>query len=99
MTDQRSPPAIVSREEESPATNRATDIEGLIQAALDRSGFPVQKVFCRCDGETVILSGQVMCYFHVQVALAAALRFAGHRLIINRIEVIPPEGIGEPVSP
>jgi hypothetical protein len=73
-----------------PMQDPTAEIEESIHGALEATGFPVRRVRCRCEGETLVLTGETSCYFHAQIAVAVALRYADRRLIINRIQVVPP---------
>lgn len=61
-----------------------------MQSTLSRTGYPLHRVRCWSDHETLVLTGVTTKYYYVQIALAAAMRHAGHRRIDNRIEVVSP---------
>lgn len=60
-----------------------------IQNALTGSPYPLNNVLCRLENSTVVLSGFVKRYYHVQVSLKIAGRFRGQRQIVSRIQVNP----------
>ncbi len=65
------------------------EIADEIEAALSRSSYPLRDVYCRCDGDELILVGRTTRYFHVQVALTLAMSLAGRRRVMAEIEVRP----------
>jgi len=74
-----SPGLVVSTEE--------TAIRVELELELLKSGYPLHHVSCHCDESTLLLSGHVRRYYYLQVTLQFAVRFAGGRRIVNRIEV------------
>ena len=73
----------------SQAPTRESAVCDLVHLALSGSGYPLRNVRCRCDGDTLILSGFVTRYFYAQMALETARRLAGDRRIQIHIEVLP----------
>lgn len=73
----------------SQAPMREPAVCDLVHLALSSSGYPLQNVLCRCDGDALILRGFVTRYFYAQVALETARRLAGDHRIQIHIEVVP----------
>lgn len=73
----------------SQAPTREPAVCDLVHLALSSSGYPLHHVCCRCDGDTLILSGFVTQYFYAQMALETARRLAGDHRIQIHIEVLP----------
>lgn len=71
----------------------AADLErqaARIDAVLRDSGYPLQDVHCRADGEGLVLIGQTTRYFHVQVALTLAMEHASGTRVVSEVDVIAP---------
>ena len=66
-----------------------TPVSGQVELALAQCGYPLQYVRCRCDDETLALSGFVTRYFYAQIAVETARKFANGRRIDVQIEVVP----------
>ena len=72
-------------ERHSQETVDATSIE----FALAKSDFPLKNVRCHILESTIVLSGTVSRYHHLQVALQIALRMSARKEIVSNIEVLP----------
>lgn len=65
------------------------EIADEVEAALSQSSYPLRDVYCRCDGDELILAGRTTRYYYVQVALTLAMSLAGQRRVMAEIEVRP----------
>lgn len=60
-----------------------------IEEALSTTTYPLGDVRCHVEQNQLILSGRVLRYYYVQLALRMAQRHCGGRKIVNQIEVLP----------
>lgn len=84
-------PGTISAEE----PDLEPSLADLVHSTLSRTGYPLHRIRCWLDQDALVLTGVTTKYYYVQIALAAAMRHAGHRRIDNRIEVIPPASPSE----
>jgi len=59
-----------------------------VDAAIRQSGFPVQDIQCRTDGQSLLLVGQATRYYHVQIALTLAMEHAQGCRVIPEVDVV-----------
>ena len=91
------PPALPIRRGPSPRTTSRVpptsagepSVSDQVYLALARSGYPLQHVRCRCDDQTLTLSGYVTRYYYMQMAVEVAMALANGRRIGVSIEVVP----------
>jgi len=68
---------------------REPSVSEQLHLALARSGYPLQHVHCRCDDQSLTLTGFTTRYYYVQIALHVAMTMANGRRIEMSIHVVP----------
>ena len=70
-----------------PAKTSTPSIVEFVHRSLAATGYPLHNVQCSFDGDSVILSGRVKCYYHAQMAIETARRSAPGTQIVTKLEV------------
>jgi len=70
------------------ANDRLRHVEMMAQRRFDKSGYAaLRRLSCHCDGQRLIIRGQVGSYFEKQMAQASLRDLAGELEIVNEAEV------------
>jgi|GEM_PF-3966966 len=74
----------------SPVESEMMSTPELVSRALDKTGYPLDRIHCHCDQTHLTLSGHVSRYFYLQIAVRVARHFSQGRLIELQVAVDDP---------
>ncbi len=66
-----------------------SEVSKQVEAEFSGSSYPLRRIRCTFDGQTLTLSGTTTRYYFVQIAIGTARRLCQHGRIDCQIQVVP----------